>query len=146
MTGSNEEPGLVMNRTIVFFDGYCGLCSTTVDFLIQRDTGRRLLYSPLQGETAKLHLSEAERVDLDSVIVVVEASNSKQKYRQSNAILVALKAVGGLWGGLATGLEIVPIGLRDLVYRLIAKNRFRIIAKRSSCRVPTKEERALFLD
>lgn len=134
-------------ETIVFFDGYCGLCSEVVDFLIVRDHARKLRYSPLQGETAKTLLSESEREDLDTMILVRRGGDldSIQKLKKSDAALASLQDMGGFYGALASASLIVPRFLRDAVYALIAKNRYRIFGKRETCRLPSPEERALFL-
>ena len=132
---------------IVFFDGYCGLCSGTVDFLIKRDTKRKLRYSPLQGETAKLKLTTSEIEDLDTVIVFRETNEptTTEKLRKSAAILAALKELGGVYAVIAAALSIFPKYFSDTIYDLIAKNRFKLFGRRDSCRAPTKEERELFL-
>lgn len=134
-------------ETIVFFDGYCGLCSEVVDFLIVRDRERKLRYSPLQGETAKTLLTESEREDLDTMILVRRGGDldAIQKLKKSDAALASLQDMGGFYGALASAGLIFPRFLRDSVYGLIAKNRYRIFGKRETCRLPSPEERALFL-
>lgn len=136
---------------IVFFDGYCGLCSGVVDFLIERDRNRRLRYSPLQGETAKIKLEAADIEDLDTVVVVRnlsafdESTKDPQTFRKSAAVLEALKELGGLYALSAKIGGLFPRILRDAAYDVIAKNRFKIFGRRDSCRAPTKDERDLFL-
>lgn len=140
MTSSeNDKP-----QTIVFFDGYCGLCSGFVDFLIARDKRRKLVYAPLQGETARALLSESERTDLDTV-VVLERGAQDIKFHKSDAVLLAIsKASLGL-SAAAKVARILPRSLRDLVYDFVAQNRFKFIGRRDSCRAPSAEERKLFL-
>lgn len=139
--------------TIVFFDGYCGLCSGVVDFLIARDKNRTLRYSPLQGETARARLSESERTDLDTVVVIT--ADGRKLYK-SDAILETLAALGskssehGNFEAIALGIfakfaRFIPRRIRDLIYDLIAKNRFRLMGRRDTCRLPTREEQSLFL-
>ncbi len=136
-------------ETIVFFDGHCGLCSRVVDFLIARDRARKLRYSPLQGETAKELLTPSEREDLDTMILVRRDPNKPEapleKLKKSDAALASFEALGGLYGVLARVGTLFPRPLRNACYELIAENRFRIFGKRETCRLPTKEERALFL-
>lgn len=131
-------------QIIVFFDGYCGLCSGTVDFLIARDKAARLHYSPLQGETAKRLLTESERTDLDTSIVVIESENGQTKLKKSDAILFALRELP-MWKYLAAALLLIPRPLRDAVYDLVAKNRFALFKKRDTCRIPNASERERFL-
>ncbi len=134
-------------QTIVFFDGYCGLCSSSVDFLIERDRGRKLVYSPLQGETARSLLNEKQRNDLDSVVVITRdpLNGITAHYLKSDALLFASGKLSPGWSALAKVLRVFPRPLRDMVYDLIARNRFKLFGKRESCRLPTIEERKLFL-
>ena len=131
-------------QTIVFFDGYCGLCSGVVDFLIARDSSRRLVYSPLQGETARKFLSESERTDLDTV-VVVQPGSPDVKLHKSDAVLYALEKASLGLAGAAKLARVFPRSFRDLVYDFVARNRFKLFGRRDSCRAPSSEERKLFL-
>ncbi|MES2855703.1 MAG: DCC1-like thiol-disulfide oxidoreductase family protein [Bdellovibrionota bacterium] len=128
--------------TIVFFDGYCGLCNNLVDFLIQRDHLGKLHFAPLQGSTAATKLTEAERNDLDSIVVF----HAGVKLKHSNAVLAAVSQTGGLLGLLAQISKIFPAIVRDFVYRIVAKNRYAWFGKLDACRLPTPEERSRFLD
>jgi len=67
-----------------------------------------------------------------------------RKYEQSNAVLHALIRLGGAWRLIAV-LYVFPRPLRDLVYRIIALNRYRWFGRREECRMPTPEERGRFL-
>ncbi len=139
-----EQPEI---QTIVFFDGYCGLCSHSVDFLIERDRDRKLVYSPLQGETARALLNEKQRNDLESVVVVTRdpIRGITAQFSKSDALLFASGKLGPGWSALTGILRVFPRPLRDMVYDLIARNRFKFFGKRESCRLPTTEERKLFL-
>jgi predicted DCC family thiol-disulfide oxidoreductase YuxK len=127
---------------IVFFDGYCGLCNETVDFLMSRDRDQVLRFAPLQGETAKRYSTEVELEDLDSVVVVrLENPETPIKLKKSTAVLFAISKLSTTWRILAGVAMLVPGSMRDLVYKLIAKNRFRLRGRRETCRLPTPEER-----
>jgi predicted DCC family thiol-disulfide oxidoreductase YuxK len=130
-----------MDHPVVFFDGVCNLCNRTIDFLVRHDRKRRFRFAPLQGETAKAMIPEHVATgDYDSFVLVEDGRVSTR----STAALRLLAGLGGLWT-LALGLLVVPAPLRDAVYRLIAQNRYRWFGKRSSCRLPTPEERQLFM-
>lgn len=131
-----------LGLAVVFFDGYCGLCSGVVDFLITRDVARSLRYSPLQGETARLRLSERERADLDTVVVMTADGH---KLIKSDAILEALLIIGGFYAGMARLASLIPRPLRDFIYDVVARNRFRLFGRRNSCRLPSNDEQTLFL-
>lgn len=68
-----------------------------------------------------------------------------QYFEKSDAVLMILPQLGGVWNVFRMGW-IFPRGLRDWIYDFVAKNRYVLFGKRDSCRLPTPEERALFLD
>lgn len=129
-----------MNQNIVFFDGVCGLCNFFVDFTIRKDKHNRLLFAPLQGETAAKELNIKSGQSFDTVIF----SKNGKLFFKTGAALRILYTIGGLWK-IAIVLLIFPPFIRNFVYDLIASNRYKWFGKKESCRIPTKEERAKFL-
>ncbi len=132
------------NETILFFDGVCGLCNRVVDFLIQRDKRHHLKFSPLQGNTAKKALP-ANLTSKDEYATVV-LWDKGDLYLKSTAALKAIELTGGVWGFMAKLGFVFPRFFRDMVYDIIATNRYQIFGKKEACRIPTKEERQFFLD
>lgn len=133
---------LVSKGPILFFDGVCNLCNSSVDFFISRDKKRILFYAPLQGKTATQVLSSDMRENLNSVVFFCDGHT----FQRSKAIIEALKLLGGIYPLLARVLGFFPSPVRDGVYKLIAKNRYSLFGKRTSCRLPTEEESRYFLD
>lgn len=131
-----------MRGPVVFFDGVCNLCNGLVNFLIDRDPSGRLLFAPLQGPTFR-HVREAHPVpeELASIVLMDEVG----VHLKSKAALRILTALGGVWR-LASILYLVPRPLRDLLYDFVAKRRYPWFGKSESCRIPTPELRARFLD
>ena len=135
-----KSKDLTMNNSIVYFDGVCGLCNRTVDFLLKIDVDNKLLFAPLQGATAqkKIHMLPGQNFN-----TIIFQHNDKLYYR-SNAIITILKTVGGFWK-ITLLLKIIPLFIRDYFYKLIAGNRYKWFGKKESCRMPTPAERARFL-
>lgn len=126
---------------IVFFDGYCSLCNALVDWLIRIDKGGQLKFASLQGETAaKLLGRSTETIDVDTVVYIKDG----EKFERSAAVLWILSDIGGAWA-FARIFLLVPKGIRDLLYKVVAKNRFRFIKKRETCRMPTLAEQSRLL-
>lgn len=125
---------------IIFFDGVCTLCNGFIDFLIKRDTQKRFHYAPLQGQTAFERLPMS-RLKLESIVYLKDGIT----LTHSDAALSVLQDLGGLWN-LVSLFKIFPKQLRDSVYKIIALNRYKWFGRRETCRVPTKDERRLFLD
>ncbi len=127
-------------ENIIFFDGVCSLCNAFVDFLISRDKKKNFRYAPLQGQTATERLP-LSRVKLASVVYLKDG----MMLTQSDAALEMLSDLGGVWS-LVSILKLVPHSLRDSIYSVIATNRYKWFGRRETCRLPTKDERTLFLE
>lgn len=127
------------NHPIVFFDGVCGLCDRSVQFTISHDKKRVFRYATLQSEIARQMLGE--QITFESFILY---ENGKVFYRSTAALKVAEK-LGGFWRLLYVFM-LVPAFIRNGVYDFIAKNRYKWFGKFDSCKIPTPEQRALFLD
>lgn len=128
---------------IVFFDGVCNLCNSAVNFLLDHDPHNVLRFAPLQGTTfAEVERQFPKLAGMEASIVLY---NDGKVYRQSAAILQLCLLLGGFWKLLYVGI-IIPPPLRDALYAWIARNRYRWFGTRESCRMPTPELRAKFLD
>ena len=126
---------------VIYFDGYCGLCNGFVDFVLARDRARRFRFAPLQGTTARARFGDPGDVDPTTILLEEEGT----VFQRSTAALRIITALGGIWR-LAGLLRLVPRFIRDAVYDWIARNRYGWFGKRDSCRLPSPEERAVFLD
>lgn len=137
-----------LKQPVVFFDGYCGLCDRTVNFLLRRDRDKRLLFSPLQGETFEsIRQKHPELENVNSVILAEpdEANDENVTWHvRSEATLRAIRYLPAPWKWAGI-FRFVPRFLRDAVYKVIAKNRLKIWGERETCRLPTPEERDRFL-
>lgn len=127
------------NHPVVFYDGVCGLCDRSVQFTIRHDSKRVFRYAALQSDIA--HQTLGEHITFDSFIYY---ENGKAFYR-STAALKVLKKLGGIWSLLYVFI-LVPAFIRNAVYDFIADNRYKWFGKFDSCKIPTPEQRALFLD
>ena len=128
-------------KPVIFFDGVCGMCNAFVDLMLRADHKHIFLFAPLQGSTALAMLPPLGNDAREwSMIYVDEAG----VHNQSNASLEVYRRLGGIWGMLGL-LRFVPRWLRNPVYRLIARNRYRWFGKKDACRIPSKEEQLRFL-
>lgn len=126
------------DENIIIFDGVCGFCNKSIDILMKLDTKKSFRYTPLQGEFVKTLGIEP---DIDSIIFY---EDGKLSYK-STAILKILNALGGLWK-VSNIFYLIPTFIRDFIYDLIAKYRYKIFGKMESCRVPKEGEQELFID
>ena len=120
---------------LVLYDGVCALCSRTVSWIVARDREHRLAFAPLQGETAsrlrRIHPEIPE--GLDSVVYVEPGG----VHLRSKAFLHLSRHLGTPWRW-AYGLRWLPAGPLDLVYRLVARVRYRLWGRYDTCRVPPR--------
>jgi predicted DCC family thiol-disulfide oxidoreductase YuxK len=127
---------------VAFFDGVCNLCNRSVDFLLRHDRRGLLRFAPLQGTTfAEVARDHPELAGTDSFVL----AQGGRVHVRSSAALRAAVALGGAWRACGVLLA-VPRPLRDVVYDFVARRRYRWFGRRESCRLPTPELRARFLD
>lgn len=132
-----------VNTQIVIFDGICNFCNSSVNFIIARDPEGKFSFAPMQGEAAKMLMKQhgIDNPDLDTFLLI---KNGKL-YQRTDAALEIAKDLTGYWKYCRVFL-ILPAPLRDIFYRLLAKNRYRIFGKREVCMVPTPDVRERFLN
>jgi predicted DCC family thiol-disulfide oxidoreductase YuxK len=137
------------SNPIILYDGVCGLCNRLVQFLLKHDRAGRLRFASLQSDFAAKVLGRhgIDPKDLDTVQVVVNYDQPDERVLQrSDAILRAGRELGGFWGASASVGKVVPRPLRDLVYRFVATNRYRVFGKYDTCMLPDANQRSRFLD
>ncbi len=133
----------IMDNTVILFDGVCNFCNYWVNFAIRHDRKNKLKFTPLQGETAKQLLPQfhINPTSLSSVIFIDDG----KAYTQSSAAIQICKHLNGGWK-LFYGLIIIPKFIRDFLYNIIARNRYKWFGKKESCMIPTPELKGRFLD
>jgi predicted DCC family thiol-disulfide oxidoreductase YuxK len=135
------------SNPIILYDGVCGLCNRLVQFVLKRDKRDRFRFASLQSDLASKVLQRHDRDphDLDTVYVVVDyAQPTERLLARSDAILFLLRQLGGIWKLALLG-NILPRKMRDAVYKLVARNRYRVFGKYESCMLPDPQHRAKFL-
>ena len=127
---------------VILFDGVCVFCSRWVDFVVARDIDKRFRYttiqSPYGARLARTLGIDPGDPDTNAVI------HGGKAHLQSDAALTVLSTLPG-WRW-ARALFVVPKPLRDAVYRLIARNRYRIFGKYDACMVPDADLRARVIE
>lgn len=144
--GRSASPG-AKNSHLVLFDGVCGLCDASVQFLLRRDRRQRLIFAPLQGATAAEVLQRSGLMEeAQSVVLVLDyATSAESVHVKSQAVLLALRELGGLWA-LLSGLRLVPRPMRDVVYDWVVRHRYRWFGRFDACKVPAPEVAGRFLE
>ena len=127
---------------IILFDGVCNLCNGAVTFIIKRDKNNLFKFATLQSDIAEELLIDklSDKELLDSIVLI---ENGKQ-YTKSSAALRIAKNLSGAYPLLYIFM-VIPKFLRDWVYSIIAKNRYKWFGKKDACMIPTPELKKKFL-
>ncbi len=127
---------------ILLFDGHCNLCNAWVQYVVKRDSSSTIRFASLQSGAGR-RLLEEHKIDenyIESLVFFEEERFSVS----SNAALRTLSYLDS-WQKHLIFLAVVPRSLRDLVYRFIARNRYKWFGRREQCMIPTTELSKRFL-
>ena len=117
---------------VILFDGVCIFCSRWVRFVARRDTAARFRFTTIQSaygsRLAQALGISADDPDTNAVI------HGGVAFKKSDGALTVLSLLPG-WSWVRM-LFAVPRVIRDGVYNLVAKNRYRIFGKYEACIVP----------
>lgn len=114
---------------IILYDGVCVLCSGWMRFVLRRDRDRLFRFTPIQSDygSALARALGIDPQDPDTNAVIWKGV----VYRRSDAALRVVSQLPG-WGGVRA-LHMVPRFLRDMVYRIIARTRYRVWGRHTVC-------------
>lgn len=132
------------SKYIILFDGVCNLCNSTVVFILQRDKYNRFLFAALQSNTARNLWKDGQNysTDLQSIVLL-----KKDKiYDQSSAALHIAKELSGAWPLLFYMFIWIPKGIRDTLYKFVAKRRYKWFGKRGTCMISLPKHQNKFLE
>ena len=128
--------------SIILFDGICNLCNSSVNFVIRRDPDKRFKFAALQSSGGQRLLQEhgLHPSQLDTFILIEEG----QVYSRSTAALRVVKRLNKPWPVLYA-CTLIPVPIRDRLYNLVAKHRYKLFGKRETCIVPGSDVRERFI-
>lgn len=131
----------ITDQPVVFFDGECVMCNGFVDILLRVDPAGKIKIAPLQGETARQSLPP---LPTDREAWSIYYQDGIRLHDQSDAFIQICKRLGGVWSTLSV-IGLIPRPIRDSIYRLIARNRYRLLGRRATCRMPSESDQNRFL-
>ncbi|MBV1870080.1 MAG: DUF393 domain-containing protein [Gammaproteobacteria bacterium] len=120
-------------RKVILIDGMCTLCEYSVRWIQCHDKAQQFQYIPVQSDEGKGYVEKygVELANIETVLYITE----KDVFRRSDAFFEILAELDA-WPRSLLFLRRIPKPLRDGLYRLIAKNRYRLFGKRSTCLMP----------
>ena len=127
---------------MILYDGVCVFCSRWVRFVATRDVARRFRFTAIQSAYGT-RLAQAFGIDPDDPDTNAVIHGGVACFKSDAALTVLRVCRAG--AGCACCAS-VPKPLRDAVYNLVARNRYRIFGKYEECFVPDAEMRARVME
>jgi predicted DCC family thiol-disulfide oxidoreductase YuxK len=138
----SEPPGPVL-----LYDGTCGFCADSVQLVLRHDRAGTLRFAALDsafGRAVRDRHPELARVDSVVWYDPPSGGEGERVLTRSTAALRVARYLGGKWR-LLTLARLIPSGIRDRAYDLVARHRHQLARGGPQCLVPTPEQRARFL-
>ena len=128
---------------IILFDGVCNLCNKSVQTVLKNDKACIFKFASLQSDAGQ-KLLKTYNLPTENFGSFILLQNGKVYKKSTAALLVARHLSGAI--KLVYGFIIVPAFIRNFVYDIIAKNRYKWFGKLDSCMMPTPALKARFLN
>ena len=127
---------------IILFDAECVLCSANAMFILRHDKKGLFRLASMQGQAGN-EICRRNGMDPNDPVSILVVEGAKVR-RDSDAVLFIYEGLGLPWR-LVTIFRLIPAPLRDPAYRWVARNRYRLFGKRSTCWVAPPEYRSRIL-
>jgi predicted DCC family thiol-disulfide oxidoreductase YuxK len=133
---------------VLLYDGECGFCDKSVQVILNHDRRKVMRFAALQSNYGREVVSRHPGLsNVDSLILIepTDKTGEEKIFIRSTAVLRIVAYLGGVWKLLLIGY-IIPRPIRDYMYKVIARNRHRILDAPDACLLPPPDVRARFLD
>jgi predicted DCC family thiol-disulfide oxidoreductase YuxK len=127
---------------VILYDGVCIFCSRWIRFVAARDDTKIFRFTAIQSAYG-IRLAQAFGINPDDPDTNAVIHGGVAYFRSDAALTVLSSLPGWRWIHL---LFATPKPLRDAVYNLVAKNRYRIFGKYDACFVPDENMRARVIE
>jgi len=128
---------------LMVFDGLCNFCSAQVQLILRIDRTGAIRFTSIQSPYGR-HLAERFGLDPDDPSTFLFFDRGRP-LEMSDAVLATARRLPRPWRWLAV-LGILPRPVRDAAYRLVARNRYRLLGRRDACMVPSPHQRSRFVE
>ncbi|MFN8671185.1 MAG: DUF393 domain-containing protein [Candidatus Sericytochromatia bacterium] len=133
----------IKDRNILLFDGECNFCNSSVNFIIDNNPNKDILFSSLQSNFGQNILEKYNLPKQNfNTLVFIE---KEVCYIKSRAVFKIAKYLNKKYKYLSY-FGVLPVFFTDIFYDIIAKNRYKLMGKNNSCRMPTKELKERFIN
>lgn len=129
-----------MGKPILFYDGECGFCSATVQFILEHEAHECFLFTPLQGELAARELPKELVTDLNTFVV----KHDDVLYTKAQAFFFVARYLNKPYCYMQFG-RYIPLVISNSIYDILAKNRDSLSKVSKMCTIPSEQERKRFI-
>ena len=129
-----------LNKTIVFFDGVCNLCNSSVQLLLKLDKDEVFSFSSLQSTYSQSIIPKDIQIEKDSIVLF----KNECFYSEAEAVFEIVKSLDN-WTKVLLVFKVFPLKWNNVIYRWIAKNRYKIFGRKEECMIPDPNVRNRFL-
>ena len=127
---------MIQPPLIIYYDGFCVLCSRAMDFSIKHDHDKIICYSPIQSDYAKRTLDKKYIDDMNTIVV----KKDNRTFTKSKAAFVVLDELNH---PLRYFQFILPSFLADKLYYFVAERRYSWFGKKEACSFPNNNSQFL---
>lgn len=129
-------------HNIIFFDGECNFCNSSVHFIIDRDPQKKFRFAKLKGQVANDIIPHNKLIEIDKSLILFKEG---QIFYRAEAVLLIVKELAGGWRFLYYLAKVFPNIILNACYNFISKHRHKLI-KSNACKIYSEHEKDRFLD
>jgi predicted DCC family thiol-disulfide oxidoreductase YuxK len=137
------EKSMKEESPVILYDGLCNFCNAVVNFVVHHDKKKEFRFAPLQSKEARALLREHNEafVNLKTVYLVEKG----EVYKRSTAVFRVFRRLDYPYKILSF-FRVLPVGLTDYFYKIIAKYRYALFGKRNESTPVDEEVKARLLN
>jgi predicted DCC family thiol-disulfide oxidoreductase YuxK len=130
---------------LLLYDGTCGFCAASVQFVLRHERQHELRFAALESELGQaIRGRHPDLARVDSMMWIEPTPNGELVLVRSAAAVRLARYIGGPWRALAIA-SLIPRPIRDAAYDFIARHRHRLVRSPEQCYLPPASARARFL-
>jgi predicted DCC family thiol-disulfide oxidoreductase YuxK len=132
----NSVPDFAAGNVFTVMDARCSLCARGAAWIAQNDTAQEFTIIPLQSEVGGALMAHygLDPADPASWLYLEDGL----AYSSLDAFIRVSRRLGGVWKALYI-LRILPAPIQDVLYRAVARNRYRLFGTTDLCTLPNAD-------
>jgi predicted DCC family thiol-disulfide oxidoreductase YuxK len=129
-------PVFLAGEVFTVMDARCSLCARGATWIARNDTKQQFGIVALQSDIGRALMRHygLDPADPTSWLYIEQG----QAYSSLDAFIRVGRRLGGIWKVLGI-LHVLPRQVQDILYRLVARNRYRLFGTADLCALPDPE-------